>query len=104
MGFKVFKNGWPDFLVTTADGKLGSLIEYKSTDSLSKSQKKLHRALAGVGLPVAVVREKNLDTFVKSIPVDSHNKLKADFAGAVCKVVIEGVIEELQRNATTAGR
>jgi hypothetical protein len=56
-GWKVLRNGWPDFLATRGDEV--RLIEVKSPgDSLRVEQKRLHRALRTLGIEVELVRPK----------------------------------------------
>ena len=54
-GYKVTRNGWPDFLVRDSDNK-PFFIETKSiNDSLQTSQKKMLQVLADLGFDVFIV-------------------------------------------------
>ena len=63
-GWKVYRNGWPDFLVIKeSQNKLydieGCAIEFKSNktgDKLSSAQVEMHAALLKLGIPVHVMR------------------------------------------------
>jgi len=64
-GYKVYRNGWPDFLVTDSSGKKGFCIEVKSkSDNLSTEQKNIHRFLQLLGVPTYTFKE-NADDATK---------------------------------------
>ena len=50
-GFRVLRNGWPDFLVLNKDETRGFALELKKgTDKLSSEQIEMHKALARFGI------------------------------------------------------
>ena len=56
-GFKVFRNGWPDFLVLNGN-RSGFAIELKTgRDSVKPEQKAIHAALAQLGIVTYVIRD-----------------------------------------------
>lgn len=64
-GYKVLRNGWPDFLaVYERDGSVIAIEAKQGNDTLSDEQLKIHQQLISSGLPVFVVRPENL----KSLP------------------------------------
>lgn len=62
-GLNVFRNGWPDFLVTDEKRKIAYAIEVKSdNDQLRHEQKIIHLKLAEMGIPTYLIKnEKDLD-------------------------------------------
>lgn len=57
-GLVVYRNGWPDFLVTDRSHKTGMALELKvGKDRLRPEQIAMHAALAAFGVPTFVVRE-----------------------------------------------
>jgi len=62
--YKVFKNGWPDFLVEDPDGELFMIEVKSSADRIRKPQQKMLQKLANLGFRVFVVsenRKENLE-------------------------------------------
>ena len=52
-GYKVLRNGWPDFLVQNPEGRVTYAVELKyGDDKLSAPQKEMHRALRKAGLHI----------------------------------------------------
>lgn len=57
-GLVVYRNGWPDFLVTDRAQRTGMALELKTgKDKLRPEQIAMHAALAAFGVPTFVVRE-----------------------------------------------
>ncbi len=63
-GFKVFRVGWPDFLVTKDGLTLG--VEIKSnSDWLRQRQIMMHEVLFHSGIPTIVIRESDMTRHIK---------------------------------------
>jgi VRR-NUC domain len=57
-GLVVYRNGWPDFLVTDRAQRTGMALELKTgKDKLRPEQIAMHAALGAFGIPTFVVRE-----------------------------------------------
>ena len=104
-GFKVYRNGWPDFLaVKKLDGKfrehLGVMgIEVKNNgDKLSEAQTVIHRVLRQARLPVHVVSA----LAVQEASLSARSLLTQgdmDYARSAAKSIAEE-IERLQKKLT----
>lgn len=73
-GYEVLRNGWPDFLcIKRGPFKVSAFcVEVKTQkDKLSEAQVKIHKILKAMGVPVYVMRERDL--------VESKKKGKALF-------------------------
>lgn len=58
-GFKVFHNGWPDFLAVDEQSQKAYLIEVKlPKEKLNPNQIEMHKWLTRLGIPVYTIREK----------------------------------------------
>lgn len=111
LGYKVYKNGWPDFFVTTEDGRAGCFIEYKQVPSTRMSlnrdvllipdQRAMFNALKRFGLPVTIVtnRDVNEDFLQWGIPLNKSGMVAPKFAEMVVQTFLKGVMEILDANA-----
>jgi len=75
-GYKVFKNGWPDFL-TVKDGKLRFIEVKERWDVLSKEQIAMMQILSDNGLPCFIWSpQKGLIEFKNYLIQSEKNKIK----------------------------
>jgi vacuolar-type H+-ATPase subunit I/STV1 len=87
-GFMVFRNGWPDLLVLSADYKRGFALEIKrGKDKLSEEQKTMHMALARFGILTKTVREQFLTE------LNEHNYFKKN---KTPKVILPETLQTLK--------
>jgi len=75
-GWKVLRNGWPDFLCWREEGneKKVMCVEVKaSKDKVRESQVTNHALLSGVGLPVYVLRSPDLSKLDECASLAVHS-------------------------------
>ncbi|MDP7305989.1 MAG: VRR-NUC domain-containing protein, partial [Pirellulaceae bacterium] len=66
-GWRVFRNGWPDFLVLDKNTAKGCAIEFKAKgDQIRPAQTEMHAALQELGIPTHIVREDFVDGLKKA--------------------------------------
>jgi hypothetical protein len=67
-GFRVRRNGWPDFAIVDERGAIFSTVELKvGFDRVSREQELMHDALRAADVPVVVVQEWEIDGYIEGL-------------------------------------
>lgn len=67
-GFRVRRNGWPDFAIVDERGNIFSTVELKcGFDKISREQELMHEALQAADVPVVIVHESDIPYYIDGL-------------------------------------